>query len=99
MSKHLLFGAITFLAVASTVAAASDPPPPPATEADHYFACQIYGEDDFTHFNLTSLDKPGKDSYHKDGVEWKFCDHLSGTRYFASIINDLQKGSQFATGE
>ena len=86
-----MLAAITFFATASAAAATKEAPPP-ATEADRYVACQIYGEDDFTHFNLTSLDKPGKDNYHKDGVEWRYCDHLPGTRYFASVIYDLSKG-------
>ena len=67
MLKQLIFGAIAFFTTAEAAGAAA-PPPPPATDADHDAACQIYGDDDFTHFNLTSIDKPGKESYFKDGL-------------------------------
>ena len=54
-------------------------------------ACQVYGGDDFTHFNLTTLDKNGTGTYAKDQIEWRFCDHLPSSYYFAHKV-DLRRG-------
>ena len=50
-------------------------------------ACQIYGGKDFTHFNLTTLEKNGTEVYKKDGYSWKFCDHLPDSKFFASKVD------------
>ena len=54
-------------------------------------ACQVFGGDDFTHFNLTALDKNGTGIYAKDAIEWRFCDHLPSSTYFAHLV-DLRRG-------
>ena len=69
------------------------------TQSEHDQACQIYGDDDFTHFNLTTLAKPDAESdYLKDGVEFKICDHLPRTSYFARLLS-LTVGVERLTGE
>ena len=54
---------------------------------DQDLACQIYNGFDFTHFNLTSLDKKGNEKYSKDGIEWRFCEYLPGTETFAQVVD------------
>ena len=69
------------------------------TESEHDLACQIFGDDDFTHFNLTTLAKPNQEAdYIKDGVEFKICEHLPRTTYFARLLS-LTVGVERLTGE
>ena len=55
--------------------------------------------DDFTHFNLTTLAKPNQEAdYIKDGVEFKICEHLPRTTYFARLLS-LTVGVERLTSE
>lgn len=69
------------------------------TESEYDLACQIYGDDDFTHFNLTTLAKTNPEAdYLKDGVEFKICERLPKTNYFARVM-DMTRGVERLTGE
>ena len=87
------FGLITAVVAAAT----DDDPVVTANEKD--LACQLYGDDDFTHFNLTSLEKESKDSFYRwNGVEWKICEPLPRTNIFARYL-DLLRGTESLTGQ
>ena len=102
----LLVSAAANPPAASKPPAASTPPAAAAKPAeeekaapmsDQDQACQIFGDGDFTHFDLSTLAQanPDKD-YLKDGVEFKICDHLPHTHYFARHI-DPKKGVERIT--
>ena len=86
----------TLLAGTMIIAGVSAETPTVAMVQD--LACQIYGGDDFTHFNITSIEKSGSDTYSKEQITWRFCDHLPGSYYFATKI-DLMTGTTPLTSD
>merc|ERR1712151_33137 len=89
MMKTFLFGALTLQSISAAAAnnTSTNTTAPEVTVSDHDRACQIYGDGDFTHFNLTTLAKTGDNDYLKDGIEFKVCDYLPRSTYFARSIS------------
>ena len=67
-------------------------------EADEgqFLSCQLYGQDDFTHFNLTALGRSNPLDYQKDGVEFKVCEYLERSDYYARVLS-MKTGTTILT--
>ena len=105
MFNKIVRGALGLMTVV-LAAPATTPTTTTATSEDHKatvneqdLACQIFGDNDFTHFNLTTLAKPNVESdYIKDGLEFKICERLPRTNYFARSLS-MTKGVNRLTSE
>ena len=65
------------------------------TETGKDLACHLFS-DDFTLFELTSIDKTGdRDYYDASGIEWKFCSYIEGSTYFARMLDTSGTAHQY----
>ena len=98
MLRKLISSVVTFAAY--TTAQETEPETETLTqeEINAKLACNVFGADDFTEYDLRPLEKKDGSIYKNLAFEWNFCSYLPGTEYFATQF-ELMEGVHILTSD